>query len=324
MRAITTAGERVVVDCGVPWLTGLLGGSTGGELAEASPAGETVRLTVERSRQPFSRDGWTLIGRGVWASRSAALLIDACSSGFDLQVEPRGDRLSVVARYRPSPRTRAANRVLSRRFRLLAAQTLLHYPALWWASVRGRVPLHVSVTSTGGTATMIAGPGGVGKSTLLAAGLRRGDVATADNICACDGVDAHGLAEPLRVAGGSGRATTTHGRSEHPLPSRVPALCPDRIVVLRRGTRAAAPYLGELSPAEAVRTIVAGTYMAGELRRFWPFAAALALATGIGPAHPDVLGVASALAARLPCFDVCVAAGSPLPIGDLLRPAGAR
>ncbi len=64
--------------------------------------------------------------------------------------------------------------------------------------------------------------------------------------------------------------------------------------------------------------------MAGELRRFWPLAATLALATGIGPAHPDVCGIAAALAARLPCLDVRVAHGSPAPIGELLRMAGAR
>jgi hypothetical protein len=324
MRAVTTAGERVVVDCSMRWLMSLLTDSTGGELAEASPGGETVRLAIQASGQPFSRQGWTLIGRDVWASGSAALIIDACSSGFDLQVEPRGELLHVAARYRPSPRTRAANMLLGSRFRLLTAQTLLHYPALWWASARGRVPLHVSVTSGAGTATMIAGPGGVGKSTLLCAGLKRGEIATADNICACDGIDAYGLAEPLRVAGGQVRATTTHGRSEHPLAARAPALRPDRLVVLRRGTPAAETYVGEISPIDAVRALVTGTYMAGELRRFWPFAATLALATGIGPAQPDVLGVASSFAARLPCFELNVARGAPMPGGELLRPAGAQ
>jgi hypothetical protein len=41
--------------------------------------------------------------------------------------------------------------------------------------------------------------------------------------------------------------------------------------------------------------------MAGELRRFWAFAATLAAGTGAGPAHPQVLDVAAAFAARLPC-----------------------
>jgi hypothetical protein len=63
--------------------------------------------------------------------------------------------------------------------------------------------------------------------------------------------------------------------------------------------------------------------MAGELRRFWPLAATLALATGLGPAHPDVSGVAAMLAARLPCAEVRVAHGSPAPISELLGMAGA-
>jgi len=79
-----------------------------------------------------------------------------------------------------------------------------------------------------------------------------------------------------------------------------------------------------LPSAEAARELVAGTYMAGELRRFWSFAATLALATGAGPAHPDVCGMAALLASRLPCFEVRVAHGSPAPISELLILAGAR
>lgn len=323
MRAVTTAGEHVLVDCEIPWLSRLLAKAAAGELSEAAAAAETVRLQIQADRRPFSRDGWTLIGRGAWAAPPRALIEDACSSGFDLQVDPRGSVLHVAARYRPAPRTRAANTLLGARFRLLAAQTLLHYPALWWASVHGRVPLHVSVTAGADGVTMIAGPGGVGKSTMLSAGLKRGETATADNLCACDAQRAYGVVEPLRVDAGRGRAAATHGRSEFALPGRVPSLEPDRLVVLRRqaGSRAlAAP----LSSAEAARELVAGTYMAGELRRFWAFAGTLALATGIGPAHPDVCGIAASLADRLPCFEVRMADGSPAPIGDLLSLAGAQ
>ena len=193
MRAVTTAGERVLVDCDIPWLSKLLADATAGELSEVDTSGETVRLQVQADRRPFGRDGWALVGRGAWAAPPCALVQDACSSGFDLQVEPRGAVLHVTARYRPAPRTRAANMLLGARFKLLAAQTLLHYPALWWASVRGRVPLHVSVTAGAGGVTMIAGPGGVGKSTMLSAGLNRGEKATADNLCACDARTAYGV-----------------------------------------------------------------------------------------------------------------------------------
>jgi hypothetical protein len=348
MRALTTAGERVGVGCAVPRLLDLLAAGTGGELAEATTTNPAVHLEVQASSRPFSRAGCTVVGRGVWVNPHSTLIADACASGFDLRVEPRGSMLHVTARYRPRPATRAANVLLASRFRLLATQTLVHYPALWWASLRGRVPLHVSVTSGTGGVTMIAGPGGVGKSTLLAAGLPHGEIATADNVCACDEHTAYGLVEPLRVPAAPGRANppgraaredraglpgrpgglggpaAPHGRTEVPLAGRVPALDPDRLVVLRRAAAGEEPGIRPLPAAEAARELIAGTYMAGELRRFWPFAATLALTTGLGPAHPDIAGVASALAARLPCVEIRVAAGPAVPIGELLQLAGAR
>jgi hypothetical protein len=323
MRAVATAGEFVVVDCPLPWLMRLLTDGTGGELSEATGDGATVRLEIERSHQPFDHDGWALVGRGSYASPPSALLTDACSSGFDLRIEPRGETLWIAARYRPDARTRAANVLFPTRFRLLATQTLLHYPALWWASVRGRVPLHVSVTASESRVTMIAGPGGVGKTTLLSAGLKHGEIATADNVCACDGRRAYGLAEPLRVTAGTHRPSAMHGRIERPLPGRVASLDPDQLVVLSRLTAARSDRVGPLSSAEAARALVAGTYMAGELRRFWPFAATLALATGIGSAHPDISGIAVVITDRLPCFEVSVAHGSPRHLGQLVSPAGA-
>jgi hypothetical protein len=323
MRAVTTAGERVVVDCAVPRFEALLTAATAGELSQAGRPDGTVHLDIQASRRPFGRARWTLISRGVWAAPPRVLLADACSSGFDLLVEPAGSVLHVTARYRPGPRARAANMLLAGRFRLLAAQTLLHYPALWWASLQGRVPLHVSVTAGPGGVTMLAGPSGVGKSTLLAAGLQRGETATADNVCACDSHSAFGLVEPLRLdgAGGTGPAAP-HGRREYPFSGRQSRLDPDRVVVLRRGLPADhAPAVRQLLPGEAARELVTGTYMAGELRRFWPFAATLALATGLGPAHPDVTGVATALADRLPCLEIRLASRPSVPVGELLEEA---
>jgi hypothetical protein len=333
MRAVTTAGERVVVDCGVPRLGALLDSAAAGELSEATTAGETVHLEVQASRAPFEYDGWTLVSRGIWAAPPRVLITDACSTGFDLLVEPRGPTLRVLARYRPSARARAANTLLSSRFRLLVAQTLLHYPALWWASLRGRAPMHVSVTSGRDGVTMIAGPSGVGKSTLLSAGLPLGETATADNLCACDARTAYGLVEPRRIdaggpagpAGPAGRGgpAAPHGRKEHPFPGRVPSLEADRLVVLRRAPAGSGTTVTPICAEDAARELVTGTYMAGELRRFWPLAATLALATGLGPAQPDVAGVAAAIAGRLPCLEVRLSLGAPMPIGSLLRLAGA-
>ncbi len=338
MRALTTAGERVVIDCALPRLSSLIESAAAGELRDATTAAQTIHLEIQADRRPFGHSGWTLVTRGAWAAPPRVLVADACSSGFDLLVDPRGPTLHVTARYRPTPRTRAANMALASRFRLLAAQTLLHYPALWWASLRGRVPLHVSVMSGSDGVTMLAGPGGVGKSTLLSAGLPHGEVATADNLCACDTRTAYGLVEPLRVEGGrpggsggsgphgaAGAAGAPHGRKEYPLPGRVPSLEPDRLVVLRRADAdEQRTTVRPISPGAAARELVAGTYMAGELRRFWSLSGTLALGTGLGPAHPEVASVAAALATRLPCLEVRLTAGSPAPIGELLGLAGAQ
>ena len=71
-----------------------------------------------------------------------------------------------------------------------------------------------------------------------------------------------------------------YGRREVPLGGRVAAQVPDLIVVLRRGVRDQ-PEVRRCDAAAATRWLVAGTYMAGELRRFWSFAATLSAGTGV-------------------------------------------
>ena len=43
MRAVTTAGERVCIDCDIPWLSRLLATAAAGELSGRTRPGETVR-----------------------------------------------------------------------------------------------------------------------------------------------------------------------------------------------------------------------------------------------------------------------------------------
>lgn len=276
----------------------------------------SVRVTVQACAAAFELPRAAVVTRGVRTDGTWVCFTDACSSGFDLLVRPGPAVLEVLARYRPAPRTRAANRALPARFVLLARQVLLQYPALWWAGVHGRSPLHASAVSRDGQPVLLAGPGGVGKSTMLLAELGRGAVTTSDNLCVSDGRTAYGVLEPIRVQGGVGRRTS-HGRREQPLTGRVPALLPVRLVALRRaaGTRTS---IHPMDPDQAARTLVAGTYAAGELRRYWAFAASLALATGVGPAHPPVAEVAGRLAAALPCLEAVVGDGDRLRLADLM------
>jgi hypothetical protein len=89
-------------------------------------------------------------------------------------------------------------------------------------------------------------------------------------------------------------------------------LAPDRVVVLER---ARTTEIAETGPEQAARALVCGTYAAGELRRYWAFAATLAAGTDCGPAHPPVARVAAALADRLPAAELVLtgrAAGDPV------------
>jgi hypothetical protein len=181
----------------------------------------------------------------------------------------------------------------------------MQYPALWRAGVRGRVPLHASAVAVDGRVPLLVGPGGCGRTTMLLAAAARGGRACSDNLVAGDEHGVHGIVEPVRADGGSGRRMT-HGRREQQLPGRVAELVPDRIVVLRRGVGTEVRIVA-VAPERAARVLTAGTFMAGELRRYWPFGATLALGTGLGPAHSPVASVARALAARLPAIEVTLA-----------------
>jgi hypothetical protein len=61
--------------------------------------------------------------------------------------------------------------------------------------------------------------------------------------------------------------------------------------------------------------------MAGELRRYWAFAATLALGTGLGSSHPPVQHIAQELSARLPCLQVTLGDRQGPRLSELLKAA---
>jgi hypothetical protein len=162
------------------------------------------------------------------------------------------------------------------------------------------VPLHASACRVAGGIPMLAAASGAGRSTLLLQELDSGASCTGDNLAVGDGTTLWGLVEPLRVEGGPGRAMP-HGRQEHRLAARDESLKPTCVVALDRGFRER-PTLSLSTPQTAARTLATATYMAGELRRYWSFAATLTAGTGIGPWHPPVAEVAATFALSRPCF----------------------
>ena len=249
------------------------------------------------------------------------MIENVLASGFDVLVHCSDDHAEFTFRWRPPVRDRVAARALRSRFHLLARAALSQYPALWWAGTRGRVPLHVSAYAADGAATtMVVAPSGVGRSTLVDAEVAAGAVATGDNLAVGDGTTVWGMVEPIRMSGGSGRRMP-HGRTESNLESRVAALEPEVLVVLTRGPQKKARLL-TCAPEAAERSLVTSTYTAGELRRYWAFAATLAAGTGQGPAHPPIAAVAAEFAARLRCSSLVLGQKRVGRLSELLAATG--
>jgi hypothetical protein len=320
MRAyLDTAGERVAIDCAPRWIARLIAEGAAGRLRDGDCRGATLRVRVEATRRPFATRGWEPFTRGGWRRDGEVVVENACTAGFDVHVGCAGDVPELTFRWRPPPRDRCAAWVARSRFHLLARAVLIQYPPLWWAGTRGRAPLHASACRTAGATPLLTAASGVGRSTLLLCELEAGERATGDNLAVGDGRSVWGLVEPLRVAGGNGRRMP-HGRREAPLRGDAGGLAPDCLIALERGQDGG----GALQPCSsevAARSLVTSTYMAGELRRFWTFAATLAAGTGVGPAHPPVGEVAAAFAARLACMRLTVAHVRGRRLGELLATA---
>jgi hypothetical protein len=316
-----TAGQRVAVEGSADAVDTVLA-ATGGAESSCSDLPNLV-LQLERSKERFDTSGCEPITRGVWAtSEHEAIIESAGGSGFSQLWTIDEDGLRVVSRWTPSPKEAAAARLLPARHHALSGQVLVHYPALWLAMQQGFAPLHVSVVQIDGIAVLLAGPGGVGKSSLVSRELATGSRATCDNLAACDGTVAYGLAEPIRLPAELSDATgrkTFHGRREHGWERRMRTLRPELIVVLRRGLQPD-PQLRLINETQAARAIVTGTYAAGELRRFWSTAAVLAMATGCGPAHPPIEEVAATFAARMPCLELQLGRKPGAGLAEILQP----
>lgn len=314
---LETAGEAVEISSEVDWVARILLEGSDGRMTFAG--GEsTLGVHIDSDSRPFRLTGLSVLTRGAWSGAGEVVVVDACGTGFDLHLTMAAGRPRFTFRWRPSPRRRLEHAVLSSRFHLLARALLVQYPTLWWSAVRGRAPLHAIACTAGDAVPLLAGPGGVGKSTLLEAELAAGASATSDNLCVGDGKSVWGLVEPMRVEGPRGRRMP-HGRVETALAGRISELIPDRVVVVRRGDGETAS-VDVCDQGTAIRSLVTGTYMAGELRRFWPFAATLAAGTGCGPSHPPVLEVARTFASRLPCYALRLPRRTGTRLSQILNP----
>jgi hypothetical protein len=298
---LPTAGERLAIQCPRGQIAECVVEGADGCFIPGPPDSPTVRVCVEADRKPFPVTGWTSLARDAWCRNGQLVIRDVATSGFDLYARHDGSVPDLVLRWRPPNRTRAAALVLRQRARLLTRAVLLQYPALWAASTRGRAPLHAAALTAGSQgAVLLAGPSGAGKTTLVIEEVAAHGSAIGDNLAVGDGCSVWGVVEPVRSEQGHGRRAP-HGRRTMHLSGRVPVLDPALLVVLSRGT---GYRVTACDPEDAARALIASTYAAGELRRYWGVHALLALGTGVGRPHPRVSETATAFAGRLRCLRV--------------------
>lgn len=323
---LRTAGQLVTLDSAVRARAARLVAATGHIGRVDAHAGRPdLHVRIESCRSPFPHAGMTPVTRGAWTDGSGHVLFDSVGGSGHSQwwsIDQVHTTVETRNRWRPSAAQLGAATLLVSRQRALEAEVLVHYPAMWLASQQGLAPLHVSVLRVGGAVVALAGPGGLGKSTLVAAELDQSAVALCDNVAVSDGVAMHGLAEPLRLdpkthfhsPGQAGH--TTHHRREYRWGARPVRMVPDLLVVVRRGG-ARSYHVRETTSEAAARAMVAGTFAAGELGRFWALSATLALATGQATVLPAVCEVAGRLAARVPCVELEL--GAPgIPLREML------
>jgi hypothetical protein len=79
---LDTAGERLAIECSLPWAMELIAEGASGELRESEAVGAALTMRVEADRQPFDTRGWDLLARGAWL-RAGARPATTLASGMD-------------------------------------------------------------------------------------------------------------------------------------------------------------------------------------------------------------------------------------------------
>jgi len=166
---------------------------------------------------------------------------------------------------------------------------LVYYPCFWWLEhQRVCYPIHAGGVRRPGGIVVLAGPSGVGKSTLVA-GLASDPTAQllSDTFLLHKGAVVRAVPEPLLLDAWSRAWLGEHAAALQPIRHRYSLerngfhwpherLCTGGTVrLLVFPQRAPAHYVRPVPPAQAQGRIRAGDLIVNDLRRYWAFAAVL-------------------------------------------------
>lgn len=195
---------------------------------------------------------------------------------------------------------------------------LVYYPAMWWHETQtGAHPLHAAAVAGERGALVLAGPSGVGKSTLTVALTVAGGIPLSETFVLHRGREVIAVPEPVLLDAWSrvwlGEAVEALDRAPGRFvfdrqgyhvgqpAQQAPAVA---LVLPRRGTPVGAAVI---TAAEAQRRISGGHQLIKDMRRYWAFAAALeklapeATPAGLMAAREAALG---ALTRDVPCWEL--------------------
>lgn len=195
---------------------------------------------------------------------------------------------------------------------------LVYYPAMWWHETqRGAHPIHAAGVLGERGALVLAGPSGVGKSTLTVALTAAGGVPLAETFLLHRGATMIAMPEPVLLddwsrawLGAAPRGLTqvpgrfVFGRSGFHLDEPAGRAEAAAIVVPRRATPTG---VAPLTAKEAQRRISGGHALIKDMRRYWAFAAALeklapeSTTAGLMAAREAALG---GLTEAVPCWEL--------------------
>jgi hypothetical protein len=198
---------------------------------------------------------------------------------------------------------------------------LVYYPCLWWLETRrGIHPIHAGAVATSQGGILLAGAGGVGKSTLtVALTTLRGTRWLSDTFVLHDQNRLYAMIEPILLDHWSEQwvgeigiehlsditETRNYGygrKAFHMDPNLRARSSEARLVLLPY--RSARPTVKRLTAHECAAKIRAYYEITGDLRRYWVLSAALAFLEGHTALAEHRFAALRSLVSRIPCYEI--------------------